>query len=203
MVKNLSAMPETWVQSLGWEDPLEKGTGYPLQCSGLEKAMESQRVRHNWVNFTFIFNFRKYLAIISSTSFSFSYEILIIHSGHWCYLTVNGDSAVFLPICLCAFQFNLYWPILQFGLSQGLSGKESSCNAGNAEDVDLIPELARSPGRGHGNPLQYSCLEDPMDRGAWRVTVHRVTKSQTDLKWRNKHTHKIIITNFYWMFTLY
>ena len=47
LVKNPPAMRETWVQSLGWEDPLEKGTGYPLQCSGLEKAMESQRVRHN------------------------------------------------------------------------------------------------------------------------------------------------------------
>ena len=47
-------------------------------------------------------------------------------------------------------------------------------------DVDLIPGLGNSPGGGHGNPLQYSCLENPMDRGAWRATVHRVGKSQHD-----------------------
>ena len=55
-------------------------------------------------------------------------------------------------------------------------GKESACNTG---DSGLIPGLGRSPGKGHGNPLQYSCLENPMDRGAWRATVHGVTKSQT------------------------
>ena len=49
------------------------------------------------------------------------------------------------------------------GLSWCLSGKESTCNAG---DLGLIPGLGRSPGGGHGNPLQYSCLENPMDRGA-------------------------------------
>ena len=50
-----------------------------------------------------------------------------------------------------------------------------------AEDIGLIPGLGRSPGEGNDNPLQYSCLENPMDRGAWRATVHRVTKSQTQL----------------------
>ena len=46
-------------------------------------------------------------------------------------------------------------------------------------DLDLIPGLGRSTGGGHGNPLQYSCLESPMDRGAWWATVHRVTESDT------------------------
>ena len=46
----------------------------------------------------------------------------------------------------------------------------------NAGDMGLIPELGRSPGGGNGNPLQYSCLENPMDRGAWRTIVHRVTE---------------------------
>ena len=46
----------------------------------------------------------------------------------------------------------------------------------NAEDVGSIPGWGRSPGGGHGNPLQYSCLENPMDRGAWCATVHRVAK---------------------------
>ena len=49
----------------------------------------------------------------------------------------------------------------------------------NAGDGGLIPESETSPGGGNGNPLQYSCLENPMDRGAWRATVHGVTKSQT------------------------
>ena len=55
--------------------------------------------------------------------------------------------------------------------------KNPSANAGDARDVDLIPGSGRSPGGGSGNPLQYSCLENPMDRGAWWATVHGVTKS--------------------------
>ena len=58
----------------------------------------------------------------------------------------------------------------------GASGKESACNA---EDMGLIPGLGKSPGEGNGNPLQYSCLENPMDRGVWQATVHGVAKSQT------------------------
>ena len=58
-------------------------------------------------------------------------------------------------------------------------------NAGDVRDTRSIPGLGRSHGGGHGNPLQYSCLENPMDRGAWRATVHRVTKSQTRLKRTN------------------
>ena len=64
-------------------------------------------------------------------------------------------------------------------IPQWLSGKESSCNAGAAGDTGLIPGSGRSPGGGHGNPLQYSCLENPMDREAWWATVHRVAKSWT------------------------
>ena len=58
----------------------------------------------------------------------------------------------------------------------GSVGKESACNAG---DPGLIPESVRSPGEGNGNPLQCFCLGNPMDRGAWRATVHGVAKSQT------------------------
>ena len=60
--------------------------------------------------------------------------------------------------------------------------KESTCNVGDAGDMGSIPGSGRSPGGGHGNPLQYSCLENPMDRGAWRATVYGVAKSQTQLK---------------------
>ena len=52
-------------------------------------------------------------------------------------------------------------------------GKESACNT---RDLGSIPGLGRSPGEGNGNPLQYSCLENPMDRGAWRATVYGVTE---------------------------
>ena len=57
--------------------------------------------------------------------------------------------------------------------------KNPSANAGDVREVNLIPGLGRFLGEGHDNPLQYSCLEDPMDRGAWRVTVHGVTESRT------------------------
>ena len=57
-------------------------------------------------------------------------------------------------------------------------------------DMDLIPGLGRSPGKGNGNPLQYSCLENPMDRGAWRPTVHGITESWTRLSdWIHIHTY--------------
>ena len=57
--------------------------------------------------------------------------------------------------------------------------KNTASSAGNVRDLGLIPGLGRSPGEGNGNPLQYSCLENPMDRGARKATVHGVTKSQT------------------------
>ena len=55
--------------------------------------------------------------------------------------------------------------------------KNPPANAGDARDAGLIPRLGRSVGDGSGNPLQYSCLESPMDRGPWRATVHGVSKS--------------------------
>ena len=60
----------------------------------------------------------------------------------------------------------------------GSDSKESACNAG---DLGLIPAKGKSPGEGNGYPLHYSCLENPMDRGAWWVTVHGVSKSLTRL----------------------
>ena len=60
------------------------------------------------------------------------------------------------------------------GFPGGSDGKESTCNSG---DLGSIPGSGRFPGEGDGNPLQYSLLENPMDRGAWQVVVHRVTKS--------------------------
>ena len=64
-------------------------------------------------------------------------------------------------------------------LPRWIRGKESACSAEAAGDVGMIPGSGRSPGGGYGNPLWYSCLENPMDRGAWQGTVHGVAKSQT------------------------
>ena len=66
-------------------------------------------------------------------------------------------------------------------LSEGPGGSYSKESACNAEDLRSIPRLGRSPGEGDGNPLQYSCLENSMDRGAWQAIVHGVAKSQTQL----------------------
>ena len=59
-------------------------------------------------------------------------------------------------------------------------GKESACDAGDTGALGSIPASVRSPGKGHGNLLQYSCLENPMDRGVWWATVHRIAKIMHD-----------------------
>ena len=64
------------------------------------------------------------------------------------------------------------------GFPGGSDGKEFACNVG---DLGLIPGLGRSPGEGNGTPVQYSCCDDLMDRGAWRAAVHGVAKSRTRL----------------------
>ena len=79
------------------------------------------------------------------------------------------------------------------GASQvALVVKNTPANAGEVRDASLIPGLGKSLGGGHGNHLQYSCLENSRDRGAWRATVHGVTKSQARLKWLNTH-HDVLV----------
>ena len=70
-----------------------------------------------------------------------------------------------------------YWK--DDGFSGALVVQNPPANVGDVRDPGWIPGLGRSLGRGHGDPLLYACLENPTDRGAWQVTVHRVTKSQT------------------------
>ena len=92
------------------------------------------------------------------------------------------------------------WSLLSSSGKRGFPGgsddKESACNA---EEQSSIPGLGRSPGEGNGYPLQSSCLENPMDRGAWRATVHGV-QSQTQLS--NWHTHSAVITLPPWWWLL-
>ena len=79
-----------------------------------------------------------------------------------------------LPLCMCVYNTH--------GIPQWLRSEESTCNAGVAGDTGLIPGSGRSPGGRHGNPLQFSCLENPMNRGVWQVTGHEISKSWTQLK---------------------
>ena len=76
--------------------------------------------------------------------------------------------------------------LLTNGFPGGSVNKESACNE---EDLGSIPGLRRSPGEGNGNPLQYSCLENSMDRGAWWAVVHGITKSLTELS--DFHFHSL------------
>ena len=83
------------------------------------------------------------------------------------------------------------------GISWWLSGKASVCNVG---DACLVPGSGRSFGGGHGNPFQYSCLENPMDRGTWRATVHKVIKNWTRLKSLSTHACTYFGSKHMWIY---
>ena len=89
--------------------------------------------------------------------------------------TFHASRALQGSLCYIAASYKL-WAYM--GFLGGSNGKESACNEG---DSGLIPGLGRSPGDGNGNPPQYFCLGNPMDRGAWQAVVHEVSKSQTHL----------------------
>ena len=87
---------------------------------------------------------------------------------------------IYAHVYKSSFSLSKYmYNICMYGLLRWLSGKESATNAEDAGDAGSIPALGRSPGEVNGNPLQYSCLENPVDRGAWWATVWRVAKSWT------------------------
>ena len=92
------------------------------------------------------------------------------------------------PVCHKQWSLCTLEPVLSNKRSQGFPGGTSG-NAGDIRDVGSIPGPGRNPGQGNGNLLQYSGLENPMDRGAQHAAVHRVTKSQTQLKQLSAHTH--------------
>ena len=78
------------------------------------------------------------------------------------------------------------------GLPWWLSSKQSSCSAGDAEDAGLIPGSGRSSGGANGNKVQYSCLENSMDRGAWWATIHGVAKNKPRPSVQETETHLVI-----------
>jgi len=96
---------------------------------------------------------------------------------HWSYIIIPMNYWKFWFLKFLIFQKFIRNPIL-LGFPGGLKGKASAYNAG---DPGSIPESGRSPGEGNGTPIQYSCLENPMDGGAWEAAVHGVAKSQTRL----------------------
>ena len=115
-------------------------------------------------------------------------EIEIPVKGIWEVISGNmgeshreGWAGKHLSICLSAWlHTHMYSHLHNYRVSSGGSVvKNTPANAGNARDLGLIPGSGRSPGKGNGNPLQYSCLENPMDRGAWWAAVHEVPKSWT------------------------
>ena len=112
---------------------------------------------------------------------SHSYLYLSLSAAPWSTKCVSwimsleaGMVASFWAICL---RF-----LGSFCFPGGASGKDLLANAGHVRDSGSVPGLGGSPGEGHGNPLQYSCLENPMDRGVCWATVHSLAKSQTQLK---------------------
>ena len=98
-----------------------------------------------------------------------------------------------------------YMPSSELAVSYGASQvalvvKNPPANAGHIRDASSIPESGRSPEAGHGNPLQYSCVDNYLDRGAWRAKVHRVAKIQTQLKQLSTQTHDSFIPCFFFFF---
>ena len=101
------------------------------------------------------------------------------------------------PVFMITFNLNNLLKTLLGASQKALAIKNLPANVGDVRDVDSIPGLGRSPGGGYDNPLQYSCLENLTDRGAWRAMVHRFAKSQTQLKWPSTHASKDPITSKY------
>ena len=132
-------MLETGVQSLGWEDALEK---IPWRRAWQPTPEFLPGESHGWRS--------------------------LVSCNPWSHK--ESDTTEWLT-----------HTVLEQGFLGGARGKNLPANAGNIRDMGAIPGLGRSPGEGHGNPLQYSCL-NPMDRGTWWATVHRIAKSQTRLK---------------------
>ena len=95
---------------------------------------------------------------------------------------VGHDWATFTSL-----HFNYLW----WDFPRSSVGKEFICNAG---DLGSFPGLGRSPGEGYGNPLRYSCLENPMDRGLWQATVYRAARVRHDCA--TKHTHSYLWSCF-------
>ena len=112
--------------------------------------------------------------------YMFTRIVFLVDDASWDYLPIWGLMQSHYDFCRRPLRFPLlYRVILQGAFQVAPVVKNPPANAGDTRDVSLIPESGRSPGGGNGNPLQYSRLENPTDRGAWQAVVHGVTKSWT------------------------
>ena len=140
---------------------------------GRLQSMGSLRIRHDWATslslFTFMHWRRKWQPIQCSCL-----ENPRDQGGWWAAIYGVAQSRTWLKRLSSSSSLQRGFPRWRW-----LKGKESACDVGA---TGSIPGSGRSPGVEHSDPLQYSCLENPTDRGAWQATVHRVTESQTQLK---------------------
>ena len=166
-------MQETWVQSLVWEDTLEKG-----------KATHSSILAWSIPWTCIVHGVTKSQTQLSDFHFQHFLLFWVFEESS----EPNSQKNVCIHITW-GFPGGARWV---GGFPCGSAGKESACNAG---DSGWIPGSGRSPAGRYGNALQFSCLENSTDSGAWRATFHGVAKSQTGLKRLSKHsTHYITHT---------
>ena len=195
-MKKMQEMP---IWSLGWEDPLGKEMAtYPSILTwkipwreepGRLQSMGSQS--QTWLNmYTLLLGKTgmKYCTIVTWRRHSGS-----CFSEHLC-ATWNP---VFQPLGLGPGVIREGTSLL-WGFPHHLVGKPSACNAG---DPGSFPGLGRSPGEGNGNPLQYSCLENPMDRGAWQATVHGIARVGHNLATKPPKPPSLLLSDAQWLTT--
>ena len=168
-IKNPPAMQETWVRSLGWEDPLEEGMA-------THSSILAWKIPRTWAWQATVHTVAKGRTGLKKLSMHNIPVKPPTSLRSWTEPTPLNVSS--LPLYYHRYYYScMWWERLTHAVpSGGSDGKESACNA-----RDLIPGSGRSPGEGLGNPLLYSCLENPMDRGACGATVRGVTKSWTRL----------------------
>ena len=112
--------------------------------------------------------------------FSVTLKYFCNQVNKWCDFSTSLGKK--LMVCLSVTEkqsLRRSWCFRHSLYTDGSAGKESACRAGDTGDVGLIPGFGRSPGGGNDNPFQYSCLGNPMDRGAWQAKVHGVTENWT------------------------
>ena len=138
--------------------------------------MRLQRVGQDWATFTFYdWQFYFWECILENTR-TISQQFIIVTNWKQPKWPKVGD-----------------W----FGFLSVLVAKNPLTNAGDIRDMGSIPGSGRCPGGGHSSPFQHSCLENSMDRGPWQTTVHRVTKSWTQLKRFSMHAQKMAKNHFF------
>ena len=167
----------TWKsQQLNWTEHFPHVQIFLLRSSAVSRSIHPELKNHNWKKHQGILTF--YIAFISSSPWGQSLigRILFLNLSSVVHLARIMDRNTFLKLGKeSSFVFVTLW-------SSNTSNKEPTCLYRDAGDTGSIPGSGRSPGGGHGNPLQYSCLENPRDRGAWQAAVHGVAKSWMRLK---------------------